>query len=110
MIFLHVGYLDLREHQRFDDVLVYNYKYSVELELVHELKNVRVVQDVSFEYFERALKRLRQMPRKELTLAKGAFSREKVTDEFGAFVHRESKKIEKWFDALDEIYSNCIFR
>ncbi|XP_058808704.1 uncharacterized protein LOC131674205 [Phymastichus coffea] len=110
MIFLHVGYLTLRDTQRFDDVLVYNYKYSVELQLVHELKKVRIVQDVTFDYFEKTMKKKRQLRRKEMTLTKSNFSTEKTRDEYGATVHRETRRIEKWFDNLDDVYSNCIFR
>lgn len=110
MLFLHIGYLNVKPNQRFDDVLVYNYKYSVELELVQELKNVPVVPDVSFKYVEKSLQKQRQRARKELTLTKSGFGVEKQKDEFKLPVHKATKMIEKWFDELEMQFTNCIIR
>ncbi|XP_008204179.1 uncharacterized protein LOC103315718 [Nasonia vitripennis] len=110
MLFLHIGYLNVKPNQRFDDVLVYNYRYSVELELVQELKNVPVVSDVSFKYVEKSLQKQRQRPRKELTLARSGFGVEKQKDEFKLPVHKGTKMIEKWFDELEMQFTNCVIR
>lgn len=110
MIFVHVGFLNVRPNQRFDDVLVYNYKYSVELELVHELKDVPLVLHVSFKYSEKSLQSRQQRPRKELTLTKSSFGAEKPKDAFPLPVHKGTKVIEKWFDQLDIKFTNCIIK
>ena len=110
MLFLHIGFINAKNNQRFNDVLVYNYKYSVELQLVHELKDIPVVKGVSFKYVEKALHKQRMKPRKELTVVKSGFGTEQTKDSFKLSVHKGTKIIEKWFDELEDCYTNCIFK
>ncbi|XP_014213227.1 uncharacterized protein LOC106642819 [Copidosoma floridanum] len=110
MLFLHVGLLNVVKSQRFDDVLVYNYKYSVEVELVDELGGVRVDPMVGFRYTERGGCKPKRRPRRELMLVKSSFGSEREKDQYKLPAHRSYRAVEKWFDKLEIQYTNCIYR
>ncbi|XP_024937778.1 uncharacterized protein LOC107264810 isoform X2 [Cephus cinctus] len=110
MLYVHIGSINLREKQRFDDVIVYNYKYSVEIELVCETKDVPRVNEVEWDYIEKNFKKKLELERKELMHTNGEINSQKIKDQQNIPVHKCTKVIENWFDQLDVRYQNCIFR
>ena len=91
-------------------MLVYNYKYSVELELAQELKNVTVSSKLGFRFFEETLHNKAVQVRKELTLIPAAFGDFKERDCYREPVHESTQKLEKFFDELDECVTNGILK
>ena len=110
MLFVHMGYINIRRKQRLDDVVVYNYKYSIELELIHELKEIPRITDVSWNFVEKTFKKQEELKRKELMHTPDVFGSEKNSTTQKLPVHKSTKQIEDWFDKLDLQYKNCIFR
>ncbi|XP_011139199.2 uncharacterized protein LOC105183045 [Harpegnathos saltator] len=109
-LFTHIGALNVRRKQRFDDVVVYNYKYSVELELVHEMKDAPVARGVDWGYEENGLKRRVMLPRKDPLKVRVELGCRKVTESTGVPVHEDARAVEQWFDQLAWRYRNCILR
>ncbi|KAK2582865.1 hypothetical protein KPH14_008943 [Odynerus spinipes] len=110
MLFTHIGAINVKDKQRLDDIIVYNYKYSVELELIQEMKDIPRITSVDWEYEEKNLRRKITLERKELMNVRLLIGSEKITDEQKGPVHKETRKIEAWFDKLLPQYRNCIFR
>ncbi|XP_076299845.1 uncharacterized protein LOC143218508 [Lasioglossum baleicum] len=110
MLFTHMGMLNVQPKQRLDDVVVYNYKYSIEVELIREMNDVPVITGVTFDYEEPNLKRKLKLERNELMNVQSELGAEKITDDQRSPVHKGVKKIEDWFDKLKIRYRNCIFR
>ncbi|XP_076627672.1 uncharacterized protein LOC143344925 [Colletes latitarsis] len=110
MLYTHIGMINVQKKQRFDDIVVYNYKYSIEVELIRELYDVPVVTGVEWDYEESNLRLKLKLPRKELMNVRLEIGSEKITDQQRAPVHRGTRRIEDWFDKLKIRYRNCIFR
>nr|XP_034195511.1 uncharacterized protein LOC117611610 [Osmia lignaria] len=110
MLYTHIGMINIKEKQRLDDIVVYNYKYSIEVELIQEINDVPIVTDIPWDYEERNMKRKMLLERKELMNVQLEIGSEKITDEQKAAVHKGIKKIEDWFDKLKIRFRNCIFR
>ncbi|KAF7419090.1 hypothetical protein HZH68_001743 [Vespula germanica] len=110
MLFTHIGSINIKDKQRLDDVVVYNYKYSVEIELIQEMKDIPRITTIDSEYEEKNLRRKQTLNRKELMKVKLELGSEKIIDEYKQPVHKETKHIEEWFDKLSVEYRNCIFR
>lgn len=102
--------INVKDKQRLDDIIVYNYKYSVEVELIQELNDIPIVTDIPWDYEERNMTRKVALQRKELMNFELEIGSEKITDEQNAPVHKGTRKIEEWFDKLKIRYRNCIFR
>lgn len=105
-----MGTINVKEKQRLDDIVVYNYKYSIEVELLRELSDVPVIATVPWDYEEPNLKRKLKLDRKELMNVQVELGSEKITDDQESSVHKGIKAIEDWFDKLKVRYRNCIFR
>lgn len=110
MLFVHMGSINVKARFRLDDVVVYNYKYSVELELVHEMKDAPRITGVGWNYAEEAFKRMIKLERPELMKTREEIGWEKPKILKAKPVHELTRQIEKWFDKLPEIYRNCILR
>lgn len=110
MLYTHIGMMNVKEKQRLDDIVVYNYKYSVEVKLIQELKDVPIVADIPWDYEEKNMKQKMIMGRKDLINVKLEIGSEKITDEQRMPVHKGTRKIEEWFDKLKIRYRNCIIR
>ncbi|XP_033226602.1 uncharacterized protein LOC117179071 [Belonocnema kinseyi] len=110
MLFLHMGYINIRKNQRFDDIVVYNYKYGIELELIHELKEIPRITDVNSDFEEKTLKKQEELERKELMHTSEVIGSEKNSITQKLLVHKTTKEIEDWFDKLDLQNKNCVFR
>ncbi|XP_034936584.1 uncharacterized protein, partial [Chelonus insularis] len=110
MLFIHMGSLTISNKLCLNDVIVYNYKYNIEVELVHELNDVPIPKNVSEKYFESTLLKMRCMKRPELMKITEEIGWEKMSQSYELPVHEETKKIEQWFDELPNNYRNCIFR
>ncbi|XP_053995648.1 uncharacterized protein LOC128885575 [Hylaeus anthracinus] len=110
MLYTHIGTINVKKKQRLDDIVVYNYKYSIEVELIRELNDVPIVTGVGWDFEEDNLRRKMQLERKELMNVRLEIGSEKITDQQRAPVHRGTKKIEDWFDKLKIRYRNCILR
>lgn len=95
---------------RFDDILIYNYIYSVEIELIDEFKDGYITADIPFKFFEKNMVKLTVRSRKELTLSNSHFGEDKEKDDYHSPVHRLTRDIEKWFDQLDPKFTNCIMK
>lgn len=100
----------MKRRQRFDDVVVYNYKYSVELELIREMRDVPVVRGLDWKYKESELKRQITLPRKDPLKVRVELGCQKITDSAYAPVHEGTREIERWFDQVPACYRNCILR
>lgn len=110
MLFLHMGYINIRKNQRLDDVVVYNYKYGIELELIHELKEIPRITDVNWDFMEKTLKKREELERKELMHTPEVIGSENNSIAQQSPVHKTTKEIEDWFDKLDLQNKNCVFR
>ncbi|XP_076647140.1 uncharacterized protein LOC143355858 [Halictus rubicundus] len=110
MLYTHMGMLNVKPKQRLDDIVVYNYKYSIEVELLREMNDVPVITGVTFDYEEPNLKRKAKLERKDLMNVQLQLGAEKMTNSQRSPVHAGVKKIEDWFDKLKIRYRNCIFR
>ncbi|XP_044576999.1 uncharacterized protein LOC123260113 [Cotesia glomerata] len=109
MLFLHVGSLSINHKLRLDDVVVYNYNYCVELELVQELKDVEKISGAGFRFLEKGVK-IRAMKRPELMKLTGELGQEKKKLFLDKPVHEGTKEIEQWFDKLPDNCRNCVFK
>ena len=110
MLFVHMGSLNCKQKIRLNDVVVYNYKYSVELELVHEIKDAPEPIKVPQNYVEDDFIDALEFDRPELTKIPEEIGWEKPKYPKPPPVHSCTRKIEKWFDRLPETYRNCVFR
>ncbi|KAG7204590.1 hypothetical protein KM043_005009 [Ampulex compressa] len=110
MLFTHIGTINVKDKQRLDDVVVYNYKYSVEVELVQEMTNVPMVEKVGWDYEERHVRRKSTLERKEPLKVQLKIGCEKITDRQTNPVHPSVRRIEEWFDELPLDRRNCVFR
>ncbi|KAL6257185.1 hypothetical protein P5V15_012115 [Pogonomyrmex californicus] len=109
MLYTHIGTINVKAKQRLDDVVVYNYKYNVELELIQEMKDVPAA-NVTFFYRERGLKEQITLRRKDPLRVRVELGCQKVTDPKYMSVHAGVRKIEKWLGKLAAQYRDCIFR
>ncbi|XP_014483133.1 PREDICTED: uncharacterized protein LOC106748781 [Dinoponera quadriceps] len=109
-LYTHVGAINVRRRQRFDDVVVYNYKYSVELELIQEMRDVPVAREVDGKYEESELKKQIALPRKDPLKVRVELGCRKITEPASAPVHEDTRRIEEWFDLLAARYRNCVLR
>ncbi|KZC13949.1 hypothetical protein WN55_06300 [Dufourea novaeangliae] len=109
-LYTHIGMINVKEKQRLDDIVVYNYKYSIEVELLREMNDVPVITDVDWDYLEPKLRRKLKLERKELMNVQLEIGSEKITDDQKLPVHPGVKKLEDWFEKLKIRYRNCIFR
>ncbi|XP_011500434.1 PREDICTED: uncharacterized protein LOC105364245 [Ceratosolen solmsi marchali] len=109
-MFVYTGYLNTKPNQRFDDILVYNYMYDVEIQLVHEIKDIPIIRDVTFDYFEESLVKKEIIQRHKTTLMKCKFGSETIKDNLKVPVHKHTRRLEQWFDKLDDHYTNCILK
>ncbi|KAI4490430.1 hypothetical protein M0804_003374 [Polistes exclamans] len=110
MLFTHIGSINIKDKQRLDDIIVYNYKYSVEIELIQEMNDLPMITTIDWEFEENNFKRKELLNRKELMNVKLEIGSEKIVDEYKGPVHKATKNIEEWFDKLPIQYRNCIFR
>ncbi|XP_015191552.1 PREDICTED: uncharacterized protein LOC107074545 [Polistes dominula] len=110
MLFTHIGSINIKDKQRLDDIIVYNYKYSVEIELIQEMNDLPRITEIDWNFEENHLKRKQTLNRKELMNVKLEIGSEKIVDEYNMPVHKATKNIEEWFDKLPVQYRNCIFR
>lgn len=110
MLYTHVGTINIKEKQRLDDIVVYNYKYSIELNLIRELTDVPIVSDIPWEYEERNMRRKMTLERKEFMNMKLELGAEKITDQQRAPVHKGIKRIEELIDNLEIRYQHLILR
>lgn len=109
-LYTHIGTINVKKKQRLDDVVVYNYKYDVEIELIQEMKDIPVVQNVDLNYEESDLKRQITLRRKDPLEVRVELGCQKITNLEYVPVHEETRKIEEWFDKLAARYRDCIFR
>lgn len=109
MLFTHIGTINVKPRQRLDDVVVYNYKYSVEIQLVGEIAGV-VARFVDVIYKESDLKRQVTVSRKDPLKVEAALGYEKETDSGYMSVHEDVQALENWLDKLIGKYSDCILR
>lgn len=110
MLFTHIGTINIKDRQRLDDIVVYNYKYSVEIVLIQEMKDVKRINGIDREYEEENLRRRTTLNRRELMDVKLELGSEKLIDGYKQPVHKGTKSIEDWFDGLSVEHRNCIFR
>ncbi|KMQ92044.1 hypothetical protein RF55_8023 [Lasius niger] len=109
-LYTHIGTINVKEKQRLDDVVVYNYKYDVEIELIQEMRDIPVVRNVDFNYEESGLRRQITLRRKDPLEVRVELGCEKMTSLGYVPVHEETRGLEEWFDKLAARYRDCIFR
>lgn len=109
-LYTHIGTINVKKKQRLDDVVVYNYKYDVEMELIQEMRDIPVVRNVDFNYEESDLRRQITLRRKDPLDVRVELGCQKMTNLGYVPVHEETRGIEDWFDKLAARYRDCIFR
>lgn len=109
MLFTHIGTINVKAKQRLDDVVVYNYKYSVEIELIQEMKDI-AARYVNSDYKESDLTKQITLSRKDPLQVRTELSCQKVTDSGYVPVHEDVKELEEWLGALTAQYRDCILR
>ncbi|EZA54012.1 hypothetical protein X777_05861 [Ooceraea biroi] len=109
-LYTHIGAINVKEKQRLDDIVVYNYKYSIEIELMQKMRKIPVMQDADFMYEESALRGQIMLRRKDPLKVRIELGCRKMTDPGYVSVHEDTRKIEEWFDKLETQYRDCIFR
>ncbi|XP_018044451.1 PREDICTED: uncharacterized protein LOC108684573 [Atta colombica] len=111
MLFTHIGSINVKAKQRLDDVVVYNYKYSVEVELIGEMKDV-VAQNVDILYKEYDVKSQIMLSRKDPLQVEVELGYEKVTNSDYVPVHKDDspKELEQWLDQMITGYRDYILR
>lgn len=109
MLFTHIGTINVKAKQRLDDIVVYNYKYSVEIELIDEMKNIEA-DYVDISYREPGLKRQIMLSRKDPLRVRVELGCQKVTDSGYMPVHKNVRELEEWIGNMIARYRDCIFR
>ncbi|XP_018359681.1 PREDICTED: uncharacterized protein LOC108758934 isoform X1 [Trachymyrmex cornetzi] len=111
MLFTHIGSINVKAKQRLDDVVVYNYKYSVEVELIEEMKDV-VARLVTISYKEYGVRSEITLSRKDPLQVGVELGCEKVTDSDYVPVHEDEapKELEQWLDQMITGYRDYILR
>lgn len=109
MLFTHIGTINVEKKQRLDDVVVYNYKYSVEIELIEGMEDV-MAKYVDVNYTEDDLRREITLSRKDPLQVRVELGCEKVTDSGYMSVHEDVKELEEWLGKITARYRNCILR
>lgn len=110
MLFTHIGTINVKERQRLDDIVVYNYKYSVEIKLIEEM------QDVEAKYVDighretGGLRRQITLSRKDPLRVRVELGCQKVTDSGYMPVHEDVRELEEWLGKLIARYRDCILR
>ncbi|XP_018347415.1 PREDICTED: uncharacterized protein LOC108751630 isoform X1 [Trachymyrmex septentrionalis] len=112
MLFTHIGSINVKAKQRLDDVVVYNYKYSVEVKLIGELKDVEA-RFVTTLYKEPGVQSQITLSRKDPLRVEVKLGCEKVTDSDYVPVHKDNspKELERWLDqTITDVYRDYILR
>ncbi|XP_024871501.1 uncharacterized protein LOC112454376 [Temnothorax curvispinosus] len=109
MLYTHIGTINVKARQRLDDVVVYNYKYSVEIELIDKMEDV-VARDFDIFHKENGLGKRIPLTRKDLLRVKVELGCEKVTDSGYVSAHESMKHFEEWLLKLIAQYRDCILR
>ncbi|XP_018405507.1 PREDICTED: uncharacterized protein LOC108781891 isoform X1 [Cyphomyrmex costatus] len=111
MLFTHIGSINVKPRQRLDDIVVYNYKYSVEVELIGEMKDV-VAQFVDNWYKESGLRPPITLSRRDPLKVEVELGCHKVTDSNYMPVHEDElpKQLEQWLDETITGYRDYILR
>lgn len=111
-LYAHVGAINVKPRQRFDDVVVYNYKYSVETELAGELRDAALTRsNVDPDYEEPGLGRRVVLRRKDPLRVPMELGRRKVTWPRRGPVHEDARAFEEWFDRPPVARCrNCVLR
>jgi len=110
MLFTHIGTINVKAKQRLDDVVVYNYKYSVEIELIEEMKDVKVWHiDIMYEE-TRPRRREITLSRKDPLQVRVELGCQKITDSGYKSVHKNTKELEERLGKLITQYRDCILR
>lgn len=109
MLFTHIGTINVKARQRLDDVVVYNYKYSVEIEFIEEMNNV-VARYVDVLYKENGLRKQIPLSRKDPLDVRVELGCQKVTNSGYVSIHKDVRELEEWLGKLIARYSDCILR
>lgn len=110
MLYTHIGTINVNRKQRLDDVVVYNYKYSVEIELIEEMEDV-MARYVSVYYMEPGLRRETRLSRRDPLEVGVELGCQKETDPGYMSVHEDVKEFEEWLGKMITArYCNCILR
>lgn len=108
MLYTHIGTINVKPKQRLDDVVVYNYKYSVEIELIQEMKDI-VTRCIDDDYKENGVRQF-ALSRKDPLQVRAEVGCQKVTDSGYVSVHDDVKELEEWLGKLTAGYRDCLLR
>ncbi|XP_036146275.1 uncharacterized protein LOC114254284 [Monomorium pharaonis] len=111
MLFTHMGTINVQQRQRLDDVVVYNYRYSVEIELADAMPDVAVdFADTMFTE-DNMTATTKTLSRKDpLQVRVERLGCEKQTDAGYIPVHKDTSKLEEWLGKVIERHNDCILR
>ncbi|XP_043465461.1 uncharacterized protein LOC122500551 [Leptopilina heterotoma] len=109
ILFIHTGSINVKKRQRLNDVVINNYKYNIELELVDELNSI-ADSSTPFNYLKSFTRK--QLNRNELMHIPETLGLKKASN-LKKFANRNSthKLMEEWLDAIDLLsHMNCILK
>ncbi|XP_015117284.1 uncharacterized protein LOC107041307 [Diachasma alloeum] len=109
MLFIHIGSLNIKKKLQLDDIVVYNYKYSVEIDLEDELA-VPKIPDVPWTFLEPSVKRIKHQKRPELMKMSEELGWEKINHKNHPPIHRDTETIEKFLGNVPDDCHNFILR
>lgn len=100
----------MKDKQRLDDITVYNYKYSIDIELIRKMKDTPMTRDADFKDEGNALERQITLRRKDPLKVRVELGCQKLTDSGYVSVRKDTWRIEEWLDRLEMRHHDCIFR
>ncbi|XP_063983234.1 uncharacterized protein LOC135165660 isoform X2 [Diachasmimorpha longicaudata] len=109
MLFIHIGSLNIKKNLQLDDIVVYNYKYSVEIDLEDELIVLKIP-DVTWAFLEPSVKKIKNQKRPELMKMSEELGWEKINHETHLTIHRDTETIEKFLGNVPDNCHNFILR
>ncbi|XP_051174843.1 uncharacterized protein LOC127290379 isoform X2 [Leptopilina boulardi] len=110
MLFIHTGLINVKRRQILNDIVVYNYKYNIELKLVDELKDICRITDSTCNNVEKSIKKKKRLHRNELMHIQGTLGLKKNSNLSKLLIDNTTKIIEEWFDKVDLSHMNSIIK
>ncbi|XP_011692991.1 PREDICTED: uncharacterized protein LOC105453034 [Wasmannia auropunctata] len=110
MLFTHIGTINVKKRQRLDDVVVYNYKYSVEIEFIRRMQGR--AQFIDIMHKEGPEMKQLTLSRKDPLQVRMEIEkfRQKVADSKHVPAHKLAVELEETLGKLIGRYRNCILR
>lgn len=109
MLFTHIGTINVMPKHRLDDVVVFNYKFSVEIELIDKLEDIPV-HFIDMDVKERGLRKKITLNRQDPLKTKIRFGRETLADFGHVSLHEKVETLENYLGEFITQYLHGIVR